>query len=403
MNEIPYFYITRRKRKKRNVLVACFPDLLEEGKTIEKSVEGLRKKLGIKDHTPITRKAEATIIAQRAYEAGFIVTDKRDPLFVDYILSFWDFDKSDFIRRKNIKNPNSIGREYAKSLSGTFRKNAVPLLPKNLKLSEVKTSHIDYIVNMLIDDGVLANATITRVIQSMSVPLKEAKRTKKIAYNPILEIESLSNRVKERGILTSSELQNLINWMYHETQKKNTITLGNGEIEEYDAFDLKVYLATLLAVYTGMRQGEIRGLRKESIKLVNEEQGIITVSEAIAVYSGTKTTKGKRDRQVPVPRWLCEELLQLESMNPYDNGFVFWSKTASTNPISSSYIRKHYYCAMGAIGIGEADRISRNINFHSLRHYYVTYMNGKVDKKTLKSVIGHQEESTTAGYTHETS
>jgi site-specific recombinase XerD len=58
---------------------------------------------------------------------------------------------------------------------------------------------------------------------------------------------------------------------------------------------------------------------------------------------------------------------------------------------------------MGAIGIGEADRISRNINFHSLRHYYVTYMNGKVDKKTLKSVIGHQEESTTAGYTHETS
>jgi hypothetical protein len=187
MSEIPNFYLTKRKRKNRFVFIACFPDLFETGKTVERSVEGLRKKLDIKDPTPITRKYEATIITQRAYEAGFIKVDNRDPLFTDYVLSFWDFDNSSFIRRRNIKNPNSIGKEYAKSMSGTFRKNAVPLIPKKLKLSEVKTSHIDKIINNLIDDGVLANGTISRIQQSMSVPLKEAKRTKKININPCLK------------------------------------------------------------------------------------------------------------------------------------------------------------------------------------------------------------------------
>jgi site-specific recombinase XerD len=57
---------------------------------------------------------------------------------------------------------------------------------------------------------------------------------------------------------------------------------------------------------------------------------------------------------------------------------------------------------MKAIGINEKSRSERNINFHSLRHYYVTYMRGKVADKLLQTVVGHQNAETTDLYTHET-
>jgi len=86
-------------------------------------------------------------------------------------------------------------------------------------------------------------------------------------------------------------------------------------------FDARVYLATTLSVFTGMRQGEIRAMKASSITLINDDQGIITVSQAIAVYAGLKTTKGKRERQVPCPRWLCEELLRMANKNTKGVGF----------------------------------------------------------------------------------
>ncbi|MCF7945920.1 MAG: tyrosine-type recombinase/integrase [Spirochaetia bacterium] len=348
----------------------------------------LRRKLGIRDHTPITRRHEASIIVQRALDAGLITLDNNDPLFVDYVIKFWDFDTSDYIRRRNKKNPNSIGKDYAKSMGGTFKKNAVPQLPNHLKLSEIKTSHIENVVNALIDDGLLTNATISRVLQAMSVPLKEAKRLHIISINPMDGVESLTNRPKERGILTDTELRDLIFWM-----RDNAIN---------DTFDNRVYLATALSAFTGMRQGEIRGLQKNAVSLINEEQGLITVSQAVAVYSGLKTTKGKRERQVPAPLWICEGLLALEELNPYGNSLIFWSSTSKTNPIASSYIRDQFYQAMRTIGISNEDRKKRNINFHSLRHYYVTFMRGKVAENVLRGIVGHQSSAMSDAYTHDT-
>lgn len=145
-----------------------------------------------------------------------------------------------------------------------------------------------------------------------------------IANNPVDNIESISSNPKKRGILTSSELQKIIVTM--RTQSSS------------EAFDPRVYLATTLSVFTGMRQGEIRALKASAIAIINDEQGIITVSQSIAVYAGMKSTKGKRERHVPCPRWLCEELIRFASLNPYGTDLVFWSDTSKKNPISSSFI-----------------------------------------------------------------
>ena len=126
MNNSPYYYLCKKKKSKRYYWYAYFPDESQPGKVSVKSVEALRRLLGVNDRTPITRKQEAAIITQRAVDSGLIQVDVKDPIFRDYVLDFWDFEKSDYIRRKNLKNPDSvaIGPDYARNLRGTFNKHA---------------------------------------------------------------------------------------------------------------------------------------------------------------------------------------------------------------------------------------------------------------------------------------
>jgi integrase len=407
------FYLHKRVVTKGSYWYVYYLDPITGKQKTAISINTLRKKLGIYDRSSITRRREVEYIAQKALDDGIITFGKKDPNFIEYVMEFWDFEHSDYIRRRNLKNPNSLGHDYTRNMRNYFKKHALPLLPSNLKLSCVTTNHVELIVNTLFDDGLLANATILKVVQSMSVPLNEAKRLRMISHNPVENLESISTKPKRRGILTSSELHQIILIMRRKSRE--------------NAFDPRVYLATVLSAFTGMRQGEIRALKAGAITLINSEQGIITVSQSIAVYAGMKSTKGKRERFVPCPRWLCEDLLQLASRNPYGTELVFWSDTTQKNPISSSFITLDFNKTVAdlleeqnncvgemvevstrklgekkSITKGEFLRRERNIVFHSLRHYYVTFMRGKVGDNLLQSVVGHQSTAMTNNYTHET-
>jgi len=209
----PYYYLSKKRKVNRDYWYAYFPDDENPGKVKVKSVESLRKLLGIKDRTKITRKQEAAIITQKALDAGVVRFGEKDPLFVDYVAEFWDFEQSAYIKRKNFKQAGSISRDYARNILGTFKKNAVPLLPMGLKLSQITTAHIENLIDHWINDGELSQSTIARVLQSMAVPLKEATRLGKIHHNPMLAVDTVSAKPKERGILTDSEIVQLFSLM----------------------------------------------------------------------------------------------------------------------------------------------------------------------------------------------
>ena len=218
--------------------------------------------------------------------------------------------------------------------------------------------------------------------------MKEARRLKLIPHNPMDGIESVTIHSKKRGILTTAELQELLSKM------------AQGVVDE--SVDKLVYLATALSAATGMRQGEIRALHASSIQHINQWLSIITVSQAFASYAGMKGTKGKRERQVPAPRWLCELLIDSAEKNPYGNDLVFWSEVTSKSPVTGNYIRDNFYKALELIGIKEKDRLKRKLVFHSLRHYFVTFMRGKISESALREIAGHQSEEMTNLYTHST-
>ena len=405
------YYLTKRKKGKRKIWYAFFTDPNDSQKCIlSTSVELLRKKLGINTTIPLTKEKEAYVIVERAIADGLINIDRDIVDFATYVDEFWDFDNSDYIRRRNQKSPNSIGKDYANNMKSVFNSHAVPSLPPRLKLHEVNSLHIEKVVDDLLDQGKLSKATISKVIQSMSVPLKVATRKKKVPHNPMDGVEPLTSTFKERGIYTLQEISKALGHLY----KKGTV--GVEEIKDVRGpngtrvkksypvkSDLKPYLAVALAAYTGMRAGEIRALCVEQIELINDDFGIITVDRAFNDYAGQKSTKGKRTRKVPLPRTICDQLLQMGAQNPHENrDLIFWSKETPVNPISSNHILKQFYKALDAIGIKEKNRKQRTLDFHSLRHTFNSTLRGKISDKTLRSIVGHESAAMSDRYTHGT-
>ena len=87
--------------------------------------------------------------------------------------------------------------------------------------------------------------------------------------------------------------------------------------------------------------------------------------------------------------------------NPHKDTLIFWSDSSPDTPIAGSYINKYYYAALAAIGITEEKRRERNIDFHSLRHFFNSMLRGQIDDSNLRLIVGHQSERMSDNYTHE--
>lgn len=69
------------------------------------SVELLRRKMQIKDRTPLTREKEAMVIVERAIEEGQIRRPGDEIPFIKYVQEFLDFDNSVYIRKRGPEGP----------------------------------------------------------------------------------------------------------------------------------------------------------------------------------------------------------------------------------------------------------------------------------------------------------
>lgn len=159
----------------------------------------------------VRNKAVAWEVAYKALSAGIVCSNKDEGRtkaeipFAEYGAKFWDFETSDYIKRRNKEKPNSITKGTADKEKKLFERYAIPLLPKGIKLSQVKGSDMERIRDSLFGLDV-SNSTINKVLQALRSPLKEAYRLGYIGANIGEQIRNATPTPKETGILSSKDI-----------------------------------------------------------------------------------------------------------------------------------------------------------------------------------------------------
>lgn len=156
-------------------------------------------------------------------------------------------------------------------------------------------------------------------------------------------------------------------------------------------------LCILLSLYTGLRVGEICGLKWSDI---NFDKSILTVNRTVQrihsenSYKSTKllidTPKSKTSqRSIPIPAFLIDILKKFKGCN---EEYVLSGNMKVTEPRTLQYRFKTI--------LKKADLPS--INYHSLRHMFATNcIKAGFDIKTLSEILGHTSAETTLNrYVH---
>ncbi|AEG14647.1 integrase family protein [Desulfofundulus kuznetsovii DSM 6115] len=185
--------------------------------------------------------------------------------------------------------------------------------------------------------------------------------------------------------------------------KKEIQYLTTGEIQRFlqVARESRYYVAMLTELGTGLRRGELLGLKWEDVDL---KRGVITVRRQLVrakggpVFHEPKTDAGVRTVTLPaeVLRELKahkarqnEEKLLLE--NAYeDSGLVFCQ--ANGRRLEPRNFTRHFDNLLKKAGI-------RHVSFHSLRHTHATeLLRLGVNLKTIQERLGHSNFNVTANF-----
>jgi integrase len=286
---------------------------------------------------------------------------------------FWDMDRSGYLKGRKGRRPVTVG--YVKNGRSYTENQILPFLG-DLRLDMISEVEIENWLTGFEGRG-LSNGTANNAYKMLSVMLGYACKQKIIGSNPCCLVEKLESDGREIKILTPEEVRGLFPARWSDVWE-----------------DYTCYVVNKVAACTGMRIGEIMGLRSEFV-----HEGYLEVCRQYSQTAGYSDVKTHRPRVVPVHRVVEDDLRRLVKKN--GEGFVFVSKPGDVKPMCRDTVIKGFKRALGAIGIGEEQRKERNLTFHGWRHFFNTYLlTENVSDAKVMAVTGHLTEKNKRRYTH---
>ncbi|MDF2612817.1 MAG: site-specific integrase [Clostridia bacterium] len=248
----------------------------------------------------------------------------------------------------------------------------------NMYIKNIRQIHVQDYFNAL---TALSTGSMNKIKFLLNGSFKSAIKNNLIRINPLDGFKLPSSQKDEKTI----EVFTL------DEQKEYILALGT---EKYG-------FLFYLTLYTGMRLGEVIGLKWD---YVNFENGVIVIIETLKrskvynakgeyevknVTKSPKSNKGKRE--IPVPSFLLSKLKELEEAATSEYVFA----TSNGTPLSATNIRKYHLRACKKANV-------KTISFHALRHTYATrLLEAGEHIKTVQELLGHADISTTLNiYTH---
>ncbi|MDR2784837.1 MAG: site-specific integrase [Treponema sp.] len=332
-----------------------------------------------------TTKTEARKECIRLLQQGLLVPAKQKmPTFAEYAEGWWDFETCDYL--KNQKGRKDITESYANNCKAMVKNQILPFFGNTL-LDKITTEAVNGWLLGFKERKVTSadgkeetrsykNTYANTVFGTLWLMLNEAVNRNILKSNPAAPVKKLKNDRKHIEIITPAEVKQLfpVHW------------------EAVWEGDHLCYAANKLAACTGMRIGEILGLRGEYVF-----DDYIHVKAQYDEY-GYRPTKTKETRNIPLAPVIMGELRRLMERN--GRGFLF-SLDEGATPVSRTLIYKKFHKALVKIGVSKAEIRRRGLSMHSWRHFFNTTLQmANVALSKVQSVTGHKSDRMTEWYTH---
>jgi integrase len=227
------------------------------------------------------------------------------------------------------------------------------------------------------------NATINRKTEVFTAIFNHSVRHRRIPYTPAIGFRKLPLSRDEIVFWERHEVADFLSFMgrhYTPQSPKRWI-----------------YVAYLTALNTGLRAGELWGLRPEDImqgETLFIRRQLNRITKTFDLLKGKRNSKsGRLSRHVPCNPEVKRELMQLIESHEIKNQETIFQNLAR-NPVDHDRFRKVFARDLKAWG-------GRALRFHDLRHTAITQMIAAgVDLKTVQAIAGHEDIKTTMNYIH---
>lgn len=206
--------------------------------------------------------------------------------------------------------------------------------------------------------------TVIRAHGILSGVLADAVKGKRLSANPAKGVENLPRKSDKRRVYLSAD---------------DVMRLA-GNSGEHRAL-------VLLLAYCGLRWGEAIGLRMRDIEFLRRRISVHTNAVQIGSRHVVGPTKGREERSVPVPEFVCDELsVQCQGKTPGELVFTNQHGVYLQRPKSSN----------GWLTRAVAAAKVQPITPHDLRHTCASLaVSAGVNVLALARMLGHKDPSVT--------
>lgn len=309
---------------------------------------------------------------------------RKDEILEQYKNKHLDLSNStlftDFMRQWLINRKHAIEQTTYEGYLSIFEKHVCPFFePKKLKVRDVTPSHIQQYITHTIEK-VSANS-IKRHLANISTCMDAAIRHNIISFNPVKRVELPKVQAYNRPT------------PYNERQIAKLL-----EISANDPLEIIIFLA----IFYGLRKGEIIGLKWQAVDFEN-----MTISICHTVTQGRnaeirKNSAKTTSSNVPMPltkmiakrlqEWKQEQA-QHKNLQPndyIDEGYIFTKLDGSL--IKPHYVSQHFKLLLKKHNMP-------HIRFHDLRHSSAEYVKSiGFDIKDVQGWLRHADLATTSRF-----
>ncbi len=302
-------------------------------------------------------------LKKQGYIKSYVLTgSQKDITLISFLQNFWDYNNSEYVQEKLRRN-HGIGKGHCLARSGHVRIYWKPYF-KNKLLGEITKQNLKDFMKQ-IEKKNLSYITKNAIIHAGTTALHYAYENDILENDITKGLVYFSGKSKERQILTPEMAQAVFSMQWRDNRSK---------------------LANILAMVTGLRAGEIKGLRYKDLG-----KGCLYINHSWNLKDGLKSTKNGERRivQVPFPE-IIQSLKSLAETNPWNeglDGYVFYA-TMPKKPMESYPWLKDLRDNLQKLGMDK--KTAMDYTFHAWRHYFAAYMKDKVTEKILQEQTGHK-------------